>query len=57
MAAMQVTQEDGGRLNAFAQEPRMVVIEPGEGRGANRALLLAGLLLVVALMAVAALIS
>ncbi|MFN9619695.1 MAG: photosystem II assembly protein Psb34 [Synechococcaceae cyanobacterium] len=54
---MQVTQEDGGRLNAFAKEPRMVVMERGEGRGANRALLLGGLLLVVALLAVAALIS
>jgi hypothetical protein len=57
MAAMQVTQEDGGRLNAFAKEPRMVVMERGEDRGANRALLLGGLLLVVALLAVAALIS
>jgi hypothetical protein len=24
---MQVTQEDGGKLNAFAREPRMVVME------------------------------
>jgi hypothetical protein len=54
---MQVTQEDGGRLNAFAKEPRMVVMERGEGHGANRALLLGGLLLVVVLLAVAALIS
>ena len=54
---MQVTQEDGGRLNAFAKEPRMVVMESGEGQGANRALLVGGLVLVVALMAVAALIS
>ena len=27
---MQVTQEDGGKLNAFANEPRMVVMERGE---------------------------
>jgi hypothetical protein len=54
---MQVTQEDGGRLNAFAKEPRMVVMESSEGRGANRTLLVAGLVLVVALMAVAVLIS
>jgi hypothetical protein len=30
---MQVTQEDGGRLNAFAREPRMVVMEKGEANG------------------------
>ena len=54
---MQVTQEDGGKLNAFAKEPRMVVMESGEDRGANRTLLVGGLVLVVALMAVAALIS
>ncbi|MFM8277951.1 MAG: photosystem II assembly protein Psb34 [Cyanobium sp.] len=54
---MQVTQEDGGRLNAFAKEPRMVVMESGEARGAHRGLLLGGLVLVVALVAVAALIS
>jgi hypothetical protein len=35
----------------------MVVMESSEGRGANRTLLVAGLVLVVALMAVAVLIS
>jgi hypothetical protein len=55
---MQVTEEDGGRLNAFAREPRMVVVEAGErdGRG-NRTLLIAGLVLVLAMVAVAAGIS
>ena len=52
--AMQVTEEDGGRLNAFAKEPRMEVIEADEARGANsKVLLIGGALLVVLMMAVA----
>jgi hypothetical protein len=55
---MQVTEEDGGRLNAFAREPRMVVVEAGErDGGANRTLLIGGLVLVLALVAIAAGIS
>jgi hypothetical protein len=54
---MQVTEEDGGRLNAFANEPRMVLIEAGEGRSRNRLLLIGGLVLVLLLLAVAAAIS
>jgi hypothetical protein len=55
---MQVTQEDGGRLNAFAKEPRMVVMEQGETSGVNAKLLWSlGLVLVLLLMAVAARIS
>ncbi|MEO1002042.1 MAG: ssl1498 family light-harvesting-like protein [Cyanobacteria bacterium J06638_7] len=55
---MQVTQEDGGKLNAFAREPRMVVMEKGEPRGAgNRSLLIAGSVLVLLLVSVAAGIS
>jgi hypothetical protein len=54
---MQVTQEDGGKLNAFAKEPRMVVMEAGEGSRANRALLIGGLVLVLVLLAVATRIS
>ena len=54
---MQVTQEDGGRLNAFAKEPRMEVIPPGSSAGANRMLLIGGLVLVLLLVAVAAGIS
>ena len=54
---MQVTEEDGGRLNAFAKEPRMVVMEEGETQSANRTLLIAGAVLVLALVAVAAGIS
>lgn len=54
---MQVTEEDGGRLNAFAKEPRMVLIEEGESQGANRMLLIGGAVLVLALVAVAAGIS
>jgi hypothetical protein len=55
---MQVTQEDGGRLNAFAKEPRMVVMELGETSGVNAKLLWSlGLALVLLLMAVAARIS
>ncbi|MEB3301433.1 MAG: ssl1498 family light-harvesting-like protein [Cyanobacteriota bacterium] len=54
---MQVTQEDGGKLNAFAKEPRMVVMEPGEAPPSNRMLLIGGLVLVLALLAVASRIS
>jgi hypothetical protein len=55
---MQVTQEDGGRLNAFAKEPRMVVIEQDAMGGAGPwRLLIAGSLLVAVLVAVAAGIS
>jgi hypothetical protein len=54
---MQVTQEDGGKLNAFAKEPRMVVMEAGEGSRANRRLLVGGLVLVLVLLAVASRIS
>jgi hypothetical protein len=54
---MQVTEEDGGRLNAFAKEPRMVVVEKAEGGKANRLLLIGGLVLVLVLVAVAARIS
>ena len=59
---MQVTEEDGGRLNAFAKEPRMVVMEQGETSGVNARLLWSlgvGLVLVLmlVLMAVAARIS
>ena len=32
---MQVTEEDGGRLNAFAKEPRMEVMEVGESSSDN----------------------
>ena len=53
---MQVTEEDGGRLNAFAKEPRMVVMEKGEA-GSSRMLLLAGAVLVLALVGLAAGIS
>lgn len=54
---MQVTEEDGGRLNAFAKEPRMVLMEEGERQGPNRTLLITGVLLVAVLVAVAAGIS
>lgn len=55
---MQVTEEDGGRLNAFAREPRMVVMERGEKSSSNRlVLLIAGAILVLVMVAVAARIS
>jgi hypothetical protein len=51
---MQVTQEDGGRLNAFAKEPQMQVLAADERSSkANNLLLIGGALLVLALMAVA----
>jgi hypothetical protein len=55
---MQVTQEDGGKLNAFAREPRMVVMEEGERSAqSSRPLLIGGALLVAVLIAVSAGIS
>ncbi|MBM5800578.1 MAG: ssl1498 family light-harvesting-like protein [Cyanobacteria bacterium K_DeepCast_35m_m2_023] len=51
---MQVTQEDGGRLNAFAKEPRMEVMAAGEGSStASRMLLVGGTVLVLLMLAVA----
>ena len=51
---MQVTEEDGGRLNAFAKEPRMQVMAAGEGGGpASRMLLIGGAALVLLMLAVA----
>ncbi|MBV2352247.1 ssl1498 family light-harvesting-like protein [Synechococcus sp. HK05] len=55
---MQVTEEDGGRLNAFAKEPRMEVMEVGETSAANsKLLLIGGAVLVLLLVGVAAGIS
>jgi hypothetical protein len=52
---MQVTEEDGGRLNAFAKEPRMVVMEKGEGGARNtRLALIGGLVLLLLLVGIAA---
>ncbi|MCP9832028.1 ssl1498 family light-harvesting-like protein [Synechococcus sp. HJ21-Hayes] len=51
---MQVTEEDGGRLNAFAKEPRMEVMVAGESPSGNsRVLLIGGGLLVLLMLAVA----
>jgi hypothetical protein len=55
---MQVTKEDGGRLNAFAKEPRMEVMEAGASRSANsRLLVIGGAVLVAVLLAVTVAIS
>jgi hypothetical protein len=55
---MQVTEEDGGKLNAFAKEPRMVIVEQGEAPPrSTRWLLIGGMVLVAVLVAVAAGIS
>ncbi len=55
---MQVTQEDGGKLNAFAMEPRMVVMEKGERSSqGSRVLLIGGSVLVALLIALSAGIS
>ena len=51
---MAVTQEDGGRLNAFAKEPRMEVMAAGQGpRPASLVLMIGGAALVLLLLAVA----
>jgi hypothetical protein len=56
---MAVTREDGGRLNAFAKEPRMQFVEPRSGHDGLQRLLpyLLGGVLVVAMVAVAFVIS
>ena len=55
---MQVIEEDGGKLNAFAREPRMVVMEPGEASTASsQVLLIGGAVLVGVLVLLATAIS
>ena len=55
---MQVTEEDGGRLNAFAKEPRMEVIDDQSSRSkSSQMMIIVGGALVVALMAVTVAIS
>jgi hypothetical protein len=52
---MQVTEEDGGRLNAFAKEPPMVVMEKGMGGASDtRPVLIGGAVLVLLLVGIAA---
>ena len=54
---MQVTTEDGGRLNAFAKEPRMEVMDLQTSRSRGRSslmMLLGGSLVVAAPLAVTA---
>ena len=55
---MQVTEEDGGRLNAFAREPRMEVMDAGGPTSRSTQLLvIGGAALVLLMVAVAAGIS
>ncbi len=57
---MQVTTEDGGRLNAFAKEPRMEVMDLETSRSRGRSslmMMLGGVVLVASLMAVTVAIS
>ena len=57
---MQVTTEDGGRLNAFAKEPRMVVMDAEAYRSRGRSslmMLIGGSILVAALVGVTVAIS
>jgi hypothetical protein len=51
---MQVTEEDGGRLNAFAKEPRMQVMDADEtSSGNSKVLLIGGAVLVLLMLGVA----
>ena len=57
---MQVTTEDGGRLNAFAKEPRMVVMDVETSRSRDRnslMMLIGGSFVVAALIALTVAIS
>tara|TARA_Y100001968_G_C19026350_1_gene557638 strand:- start:107 stop:274 length:168 start_codon:yes stop_codon:yes gene_type:complete len=49
---MPVIEEDGGRLNAFAKEPRMEITETKTlNSSSSRLIVLAGALLVIGLIA------
>ncbi|MCP9850270.1 photosystem II assembly protein Psb34 [Cyanobium sp. Morenito 9A2] len=55
---MAVTKEDGGKLNAFAKEPPMQLIEAGSGLSRPSLLLvIGGGLLVAVLVALAFMVS
>ena len=56
---MAVTEEDGGRLNLFASEPRMTYAEPATAGSKAKRMVLVGMggAFVVALLAVAFLLS
>ena len=56
---MAVTEEDGGRLNLFASEPRMTYAEPASAASNSKRLLLigAGAVIVIAMTVVAVSIS
>ena len=57
---MSVTTEDGGRLNAFAKEPRMEVMDVAASQSRNRnsmMMLVSGGLIVAAMVAVTVAIS
>ena len=57
---MSVTTEDGGRLNAFAKEPRMEVMDDVTSQSRNRSsmmMLISGGLVVAAMVAVTVAIS
>ena len=49
---MSITEEAGGRLNAFAKEPRIEVInQKASGSKGSQLFLIAGILLVIGLIA------
>ncbi len=57
---MSVTTEDGGRLNAFAKEPRMEVIDVATSQSRSRSsmmMLISGGLIVAVMVAVTVAIS
>ena len=57
---MQVTTEDGGRLNAFAKEPRMEVMDDEASRNRDRSsltMMIGGCVVVAAMVAVTVAIS
>ena len=55
---MPVIEEDGGRLNAFAKEPRVQVVQEGAFHSwSSRLILIAGALLVCGLIALTVIIG
>ena len=48
---MSITEEPGGRLNAFAKEPKMEVLDQESSySNGSRLLILAGILLIISLI-------
>ncbi len=48
---MPIIEESGGRLNAFAKEPQIQIVEKGSDNKASRVIVIAGIVMVGVLIA------